>query len=80
MCICFGNCIPGKKFENETFRDFTSDAKKLIQDEPGTAWFQKQVSKFNENILPVFAKIRTRFAMGYTFNIIEADKLLNFKS
>lgn len=80
LCTCFENCIPMKVFEGEMYYDFISDAKKLMENEPETAWFQEQVSKFNENILPVFAKIRTRFAMGYTFNIIEADQLLNFKS
>jgi hypothetical protein len=51
-----------------------------MQDEPATDWFQEQFAAFNEQIKPVFALIRTRFAMGYTFNIIDADKLLDFKS
>ena len=51
-----------------------------MQNEPETAWFQGQFSTFNEYIQPVFAEIKTQFAMGYTFNIIDADKLLNFKS
>lgn len=62
------------------FYDFKSDAKKLMQNEPQTVWFQDQFSTFNEDVKPVFAEIRTQFAVGYTFNIIDADKLLNFES
>ena len=80
MCLCFENCIPTNNFEGKTNYDFSSDAIKLMQNEAAIDWFQDQFSVFNKNIKPVFAKIRTRFAMGYTFNILNADKLLNFKS
>ncbi|CAG9808827.1 unnamed protein product [Chironomus riparius] len=80
FCTCFKNCVPIEYFDDELFHDFTSDAKKLMQSEPETVWFQAQFSTFNEIINPVYAEIRTQLAMGYTFNIIDTNKLLNFKS
>ncbi|KAL7019583.1 hypothetical protein ACKWTF_011170 [Chironomus riparius] len=80
MCICFENCIPASNFEGKMFYDFTTDAIKLMQDEAATDWFQEQFAVFNDYIKPVFSKIRSRFAMGYTFNIIDDNNLLNFKS
>ena len=80
MCICFRNCIPAENFEDKKFHDFTVDAKAMMEDEAATDWFQEQFSDFNEYIKPVFAKVRTQFAMGYTFNMIEDVELLNFKS
>lgn len=80
MCSCRRTCVPLESYDDKLYYDFSSDAKKLMQSEPDTVWFQDQFSTFNVNFQPVFAEIRTQFAMSYTFNIIDADKLLNFKS
>lgn len=80
MCTCFDFCVPVKYWYNEINHDFSSDSKKLMQSEADTDWFKEQFSTFNDFVQPIFAEIRTKFAMGYTFNIIDADKLLNFKS
>lgn len=42
------------------------------------AWFREQFSMFNRHYQPEFSEIRTLRGMGFTFNMINADELLNF--
>lgn len=55
-------------------RPYFSDA---IKSSSEVLWFQDQFSSFNENFQPSFAEIRTQRGMGFSFNLIEANELLN---
>ncbi|CAG9812250.1 unnamed protein product [Chironomus riparius] len=41
-------------------------------------WFRNQFSLLNGKYEPKYSEIRTSRGMGFTFNMIDADKLLNF--
>lgn len=41
------------------------------------SWFQEQFSTFNGDFQPEFSEVRTTRGYGYTFNLIDADELLN---
>jgi hypothetical protein len=40
-------------------------------------WFYDQITSFNGKYEPKFAEIRTSRGMGFAFNMIDADKMLN---
>jgi hypothetical protein len=42
-------------------------------------WFRYQYSSFNDKYQPKFAEIRTTRGMGFTFGMIDAEKLINFE-
>jgi hypothetical protein len=43
-------------------------------------WFRDQKFSLNGKYDPVFAEIPTHLGMAYTFNLLDADDLLNFDS
>lgn len=49
-----------------------------IKEESRIGWFSDQFSSFNGKYFPEFAEIRTPRGMGFTFNIIAADKMFDF--
>lgn len=43
-----------------------------------TYWFQRQFSSFYGKYLPEYTEVRTPRGIGYTFNMIDVDEMLNF--
>ena len=52
----------------------------MIRNNSKLIWFQDQTFTLNGKYHPVFAEIPTQLGMGYTFNLLDADDLLNFDS
>ena len=51
---------------------------KYIRNNSSKNWFTQQFAALNGQFLPKFAEIRTVLSMAFTFNLIDAEKLLNF--
>ena len=51
---------------------------KLLKEDSQIGWFRDQLSSFNGKYQPEFAEIRTSRGMGFTFNMIDAEKMFNF--
>ena len=49
----------------------------MIKETSEIQWFQQQFSAFNGKFRPVFAEIQTQRGMGFSFNLIDDDELLN---
>lgn len=51
----------------------------LKANDPGREWWPKvQKTTWNSFVKPRYAETLTRRGFGYTFNLIEEEKLLNF--
>lgn len=50
----------------------------FIHTNSSQAWFSQQFSVFGRKYLPKFAEIRTERGLGFAFNMIDAEELLNF--
>ena len=42
-------------------------------------WFQDQIITFNGKSHPIFAEVRTERGMGFSFNLMDAEELLDFE-
>jgi hypothetical protein len=50
---------------------------KYVPRNSSKTWFSLQKSSLNQKYSPKFAEIRTARGMGFSFNLIDAEKLLN---
>lgn len=50
----------------------------LIRNSSKIEWFRNQNFSFNKRFQPVFAEMITQNGMGFTFNLLDADKLMRF--
>lgn len=80
QCLFVEACIADSPYGIERYYDSSLDLKRFILTQSRLDWFQQQFASWNDFYQPVFAQIRTQHGMGFTFNMIDADKLLNFKS
>lgn len=51
----------------------------VIKNNSRLEWFQDQIYKLNGLYNLVFTQMPTQSGMGYTFNLLDADEVLNFK-
>lgn len=51
----------------------------LLKEEAQFDWFRRQTATFNGIFQSQFAMTRTKNGMGYTFNMMDAEELLNLE-
>lgn len=51
----------------------------MIRNKSKLEWFLDQEITLNEQYNPVFAEILTERGIGYSFNLMDAGELMNFK-
>lgn len=51
----------------------------VIRNSSKLEWFLNQEITINGRYSPVFAEIPTERGIGFTFNLLDAEELLNFK-
>jgi hypothetical protein len=61
---------------NRLYLQFTNISIALIRELSEIEWFKNQTGYFNRNYQLEFAEVRTSRGMGFSFNLIESDKLL----
>lgn len=49
----------------------------ILKESARLDWIQEQSFSLNGQMQPVFAQIPTHIGLGYAFNIMDADELLN---
>jgi hypothetical protein len=61
-----------KLAERKTILNFIRNASLI-------GWFRQQHATWNRKFQVNFTEVRTYFGMAFTFNMMQADKLMNFK-
>lgn len=67
--------IAGREFDIMNFVDVLETIKKLSRVE----WFRNQSATWNEKFQPQFAEIWTTRGIGFVFNSIDGEDLLNYE-
>lgn len=57
-------------------RPYTSDMLKQMSE---VQWFKQQFSVFGKIYQPIFVEVMTQRGMGFSFNLDDANELLDFK-
>lgn len=60
------------------FYNLRSFKMEIIKNASNLEWFQNQSFSLNGFYHPVFTTMPTASGMGYTFNLMDADKIFNF--
>lgn len=64
-------------FVDGTYYDIRPYLRDMMEMASEVQWFKDQFSIFNGNFQPFFAEVQTQRGMGFSFNLMDFNDLLN---
>lgn len=72
--FCYGD---EEIFYDGTHYDIRPYFRDMLELSSEIRWFKDQFSTFNGNFQPIFSEVQTQHGMGFSFNLMDFNELLN---